>query len=184
MFYRGLQVLLLVALTAPMVLSTPAAVVQVPITSPLQSPDIGLQMLHERLQNFIYPSNWYAYQLWDANYSTANEANELCLQKLAQLHGLFPTSATSDCTLESICTTDSSRFPSLLITGRCYGTSSAADYGDFGSQSTACGELGFDSCRPLEQTITILVKAEPEVNTTAEEWRLGLQNIVTGCQCV
>lgn len=177
---------LLVALAAPVVLATgtPAVVVQVPITSPLQNPDAGLQMLHDRLQSFIHLSNSYAYQLWDANYSTADEANELCQQKLDQLRGHIPTSATSDCILESICTTDSSRFPSLLITGRCYGASSAADYGDSGTQSTACGELGFDSCRPLEQTITILVKAEPNANSTAEEWRLGLQNIVTGCQCV
>ena len=172
----------LVALATPTVFCTPVldSGVQTQVTSPLQNSDENLQQLYDRLQNFINPSNSYAYQLWNANYSTGDKADEICREKLEELRGVPTDAPNGDCLLQLICTKDHSRFPFLLITGRCYGNDSDGSE----TQTTACGEFGFDSCRPLEQIITILIKSDPILNSTAEEWRLGLQNIVTGCQCV
>ena len=183
MFHQGTRTFLLMVFSASTVLCT-AVVEQTQLTPTLQSPDTGLLKLYQRLQTFINPTYSYAYQLWGANYSTSEEANELCREKLQEQHGIIPNAVNADCTLQIICTTDHSRFPSLLITGRCYGTASVVDTSSSETLTTACGELGFDTCRPLEHTVTILVKSEPKANSTTEEWRLGLQNIVIGCQCL
>ena len=89
-------------------------------------------------------------QLWNANYSTGDEADEICREKLEELCGVPKNAPNGDCLLQLICTKDHSRFPSLLI---------------IPVGATEPFEFGFDSCRPLEQIITILIKSGPILNS-------------------